>query len=139
MSGVNKVILLGNLGKDPEVRHLENDRVRASFTLATNEIYRNREGEKVTNTEWHNVVLWSSLAKIAEQYLSKGRQVYIEGKLTSRSYVDKEGATKYLTEIVGHNLVLLGSSKGTSSDGLGGTNAPAPSDSPPHGADDLPF
>lgn len=108
MLGVNRVILLGNLGKDPEVRHLENGRARASFTLATNEIYKNREGEKVTNTAWHNVVLWTPLAEIAEKYLNKGKQVYIEGKLSSRSYVDKEGQTKYLTEVVGQNLVLLG-------------------------------
>jgi single-strand DNA-binding protein len=111
MSAVNKVILLGNLGKDPEVRHLENDRVRASFTLATNETYRNKEGEKVTATEWHNVVLWASLAKIAEQYLTKGKQVYIEGKLATRSYTDKSGQTRHTTEVVGRSLVLLGSGK----------------------------
>jgi single-strand DNA-binding protein len=112
MSAVNKVILLGNLGKDPEIRHLENDRMRASFTLATNETYRNKDGEKVTTTEWHNVVLWTPLAKIAEQYLTKGKQVYIEGKLTTRSYTDKSGQTRYATEVVGQNLVLLGSGKG---------------------------
>jgi single-strand DNA-binding protein len=108
MSAVNKVILLGNLGKDPEVRHLENDRIRTTFTLATNETYRNKAGEKVTTTEWHNIVLWASLAKIAEQYLTKGKQVYIEGKLATRSYVDKEGQVRYTTEVVGQNLVLLG-------------------------------
>lgn len=112
MAAVNKVILLGNLGKDPEVRHLENDRMRASFTLATNETYRNKEGEKVTTTEWHNVVLWTPLAKIAEQYLTKGKQVYIEGKLTTRSYTDKSGQVRYTTEVVGQSLVLLGSGKG---------------------------
>jgi single-strand DNA-binding protein len=112
MAAVNKVILLGNLGKDPEVRHLENDRMRASFTLATNETYSNKEGEKVTTTEWHNVVLWTPLAKIAEQYLTKGKQVYIEGKLTTRSYTDKSGQVKYTTEVVGQHLVLLGSGKG---------------------------
>jgi single-strand DNA-binding protein len=109
MSAVNKVILLGNLGKDPEVRHLENDRMRASFTLATNETYRNKDGEKVTTTEWHNVVLWTPLAKIAD--LTKGKQVYIEGKLTTRSYTDKSGQPRYTTEVVGQNLVLLGSGK----------------------------
>ena len=113
MSAVNKVILLGNLGKDPEVRYLEKDRMRATFTLATNEAYKNKEGQRVTTTEWHNVVLWSPLARIAEQYLTKGKQVYIEGKLTSRSYVDKEGQTKYTTEVVGQNLVLLGVAKVT--------------------------
>jgi len=116
MSGVNRVILLGNLGKDPEIRHLENGRARASFTLATNEFYKNKEGEKVTNTEWHNVVLWSPLAEIAEKYLTKGKQVYIEGKLTNRSYTDKEGQAKYITEVVGQNLVLLGSKENDISD-----------------------
>ena len=108
MSAVNKVILLGNLGKDPEVRYLEQERVRVSFSLATNETYKNKAGEKVTTTEWHNVVLWSSLAKIAAEYLTKGKQVYIEGKLVTRAYVDKEGQTKYITEVVGQHLVLLG-------------------------------
>lgn len=138
MSAVNKVILLGNLGKDPEVRHLENDRMRASFTLATNETYKNKEGERVTTTEWHNVVLWKPLAKIAEQYLAKGKQVYIEGKLTTRSYVDKEGQTRYATEVVGQNLVLLGSGK---SDSAGapdtqGVDTPIAED---EGSDGLPF
>lgn len=108
MSGVNRVILLGNLGKDPEIRHLENGRTKASFTLATNEVYKNKEGEKVTSTEWHNVILWTPLAEIAEKYLTKGKQVYLEGKLTNRSYADKEGQTKYITEVVGQNMVLLG-------------------------------
>lgn len=112
MSGVNRVILLGNLGKDPEIRHLENGRTKASFSLATNEVYKNKEGEKVTNTEWHNIILWTPLAEIAEKYLTKGKQVYLEGKLTSRSYTDKEGQTKYTTEIVGQNMVLLGNREG---------------------------
>jgi single-strand DNA-binding protein len=108
MSGLNRVTLLGNLGKDPESKHLENGRTRVTFTLATNEVYKNKEGEKVSNTEWHNVVLWSPLAEIAAKYLNKGKQVFIEGKLTSRSYLDKEGQTKYITEVVGQNMVLLG-------------------------------
>jgi len=114
MSGVNRIILLGNLGKDPDVKYLENGRTKANFTLATNEVYKNKEGEKVTHTEWHNIVLWTPLAEIAEKYLQKGQQVYIEGKLTNRSYTDKEGQTKYITEIVGQNLVLL-SNKGNRS------------------------
>lgn len=116
MTGVNKVILVGHLGKDPEMRYLENDRTKASFTLATNDSYKNKDGERVTTTEWHNVVVWSSLAKVAEQYLQKGKQVYIEGKLTHRSYVDKEGQTKYITEVVAQNLVLLGSGKADASE-----------------------
>ena len=123
MSAVNKVILLGNLGKDPEIRYLENDRMRASFSLATNETYRNKAGEKVTITEWHNIVLWAPLAKIAEQYLTKGKQVYIEGKLVTRSYVDKTDQTKYMTEIVGQQLVLLGGRKGDNTD-VQGTETP---------------
>ena len=91
MSGVNKVILLGNLGKDPEVRRLDDGRGVANFSLATSETYKNKAGEKVTNTEWHNVVLWSPLADIAESYLKKGSQVYIEGKISNRSYEDKDG------------------------------------------------
>jgi len=116
MTGVNKVILVGHLGKDPEMRYLENDRTKASFTLATNDSYKNKDGERVTTTEWHNVVVWSSLAKVAEQYLQKGKQVYIEGKLTHRSYVDKEGQTKYITEVVAQNLVLLGGGKADASE-----------------------
>lgn len=139
MSGVNKVILLGNLGKDPEVRHLENDRMRASFTLATNETYKNKEGERVTTTEWHNVVLWTPLAKIAEQYLKKGKQVYMEGKLTNRSYVDKEGQTKYITEIVGQNLVLLGGRKNGTSDAEDTQDMASPGVAEDEGPAGLPF
>ena len=138
MSGVNKVILLGNLGKDPEIRYLENDRIRASFTIATNEIYKNKEGEKITTTEWHNVVLWTPLAKIAEQHLNKGKQVYIEGKLTTRSYVDKEGQTKYITEVVGKNLVLLGSSK-NETENVASIQEPSQPDVVNNADDDLPF
>ena len=108
MAGVNKVILVGNLGKDPEVRHLESGRAVANFSLATSETYKNREGEKVTHTEWHNIVLWTPLAEIGERFLKKGSQVYIEGKLTTRSYDDKEGIKRYIVEVVGRELTLLG-------------------------------
>lgn len=143
MAGVNKVILLGNLGKDPEVRHLENGRAVANFSLATSETYKNKQGERVTNTEWHNVVLWSPFAEIAEKYLKKGNQVYIEGKLTSRSYEDKEGVTKYITEVVGRELTMLGK-KDSQSDGggSGSAQAPAPAESntaDTNEIDDLPF
>jgi len=107
MAGINKVILVGNLGRDPEVRHLDNGRAVANFSLATSETYKNKQGERVTNTEWHNIVLWTPLAEIAEKYLKKGRQVYIEGKLRSRSY-EKEGITRYITEVDGQTLQLLG-------------------------------
>tara|TARA_B100001113_G_scaffold256472_1_gene211754 strand:- start:595 stop:1002 length:408 start_codon:yes stop_codon:yes gene_type:complete len=108
MSGVNKVILLGNLGKDPEVRRLDDGRGVANFSLATSETYKNKSGEKVTNTEWHNIVLWSPLADIAESYLKKGSQVYIEGKISNRSYEDKDGVKKYVSEVVGREITLLG-------------------------------
>jgi len=109
MAGINKVILVGNLGKDPEVRHLEGGAVVANFSLATSENYTDKSGQRVSQTEWHNVVLWRGLAEIAEKYLSKGKQVYIEGKLRSRSWTDREGNTRYTTEIVGDTLQLLGS------------------------------
>ena len=108
MSGVNKAILLGNLGKDPEIRRLDDGRAVANFSIATSESYKNNAGEKVTNTEWHNIVLWSPLAEIAENYLKKGSQVYIEGKISNRSYEDKEGVKKYISEVVGRDITLLG-------------------------------
>lgn len=107
MAGVNKVILLGNLGRDPEVKHLDNGKAVANFSIATSENYKNKQGERVTNSEWHNIVLWSPLAEIAEKYLKKGSHVYVEGKLTTRSY-DKDGEKRYVTEVVGRELTLLG-------------------------------
>jgi single-strand DNA-binding protein len=107
MAGVNKVILIGNLGKDPEIRRLDTGRAVANFSLATSETYKNKNGEKVTSTEWHNIVLWTPLAEIAEKYLHKGNQVYIEGKITTRTYDDKDGNKKYITEIVGREMTLL--------------------------------
>jgi single-strand DNA-binding protein len=109
MSGtVNKVILIGNLGKDPEVRHFENGGVLASFPLATSESYTDREtGEKKEHTDWHDVVLWRGLAEVAEKYLHKGTKIYVEGKLKKRSYQDREGVTRYAVEIVGEELTIL--------------------------------
>lgn len=109
MAGVNKVMLVGNLGKDPEVRHLDNGKAVANFPIATSETYKNKQGERVTNTEWHNIVLWSPLAEIAEKYLQKGNQVYVEGKLTTRSWNDQNGNKRYTTEILGKELTMLGS------------------------------
>lgn len=108
MAGINKVILVGNLGKDPEVRHLENGASVANFPLATTETYKDKNGNRQDQTEWHNIVLWRGLAQIAEKYLSKGSQVYIEGKIRSRSWQDKDGNTRYTTEIVGDNMTMLG-------------------------------
>ena len=132
MAGVNKVILVGNLGKDPEVRHLENGTPVASFSIATSETYKDRTtGERKTNTEWHNIVLWRGLAEVAEKYLHKGDQVYIEGKLVTRSW-EKEGVTRYTTEIVGSTLTMLGSkpSSGDANQGGGGYAAPSAQQAP---------
>lgn len=108
MAGVNKVILVGNLGKDPEVRHLENGAAVANFSIATTETYKDRTtGERKDQTEWHNIVLWRGLAEVAEKYLKKGSQVYVEGKLRTRSW-EKDGITRYTTEIVGDNMTMLG-------------------------------
>ena len=110
MSGsINKVILIGNLGKDPEIRHLESGVSVANFPIATSEVYKDRKtGERVSQTEWHNIVLWRGLAEISEKYLKKGDKVYIEGKLKTRSWQDQEGNNRYTTEVVGDNLTMLG-------------------------------
>ncbi len=107
MSGINKVILVGHLGKDPEYRHLEDGVAVASFPLATSEIIL-KDGKKTELTEWHNVVLWRGLADIAQQLLNKGKLVYIEGKLKTRSFESREGVKKFTTEIVAENFKLLG-------------------------------
>ena len=122
MSGVNKVILVGNMGRDPEVRHLESGVAVATFSLATSETYKDKNsGERKTVTEWHNVVLWRGLAEVAEKYLHKGDQVYIEGKLRTRQW-EKDGVTRYTTEIIGDNMTMLGG-RGNKSDDY---QAPAP-------------
>lgn len=140
MAGVNKVILVGNLGKDPEVRHLDNGRAVANFSLATSETYKNKQGERVTNTEWHNVVLWSPLAEIAEKFLKKGGQVYIEGKLTTRSWDDQDGNKRYTTEVVGRELTLLGGKPEGGSTSSNESMAESPVSSiPEEDTDDLPF
>lgn len=107
MSGINKVILVGHLGKDPEVRHLEGGVTVASFPLATSETF-NKDGKRVEQTEWHNIVLWRGLAEVASKYLQKGKLVYIEGKLRTRSFEDKERVKKYVTEVVAENFTMLG-------------------------------
>ena len=105
---INKVILVGNVGKDPEVRYLENGVAVANFPFATSETYRNKSGEKVTTTEWHNIVLWRGLAEVAEKYVKKGSQLYLEGRIKTRAWDDKEGNKRYTTEIVGDNMQMLG-------------------------------
>jgi single-strand DNA-binding protein len=107
MSGINKVILVGHLGKDPEVRHLDGGVSVASFPLATSESF-NKDGRKIEQTEWHNIVMWRGLADVAAKYLQKGKLVYIEGKLRTRSFEDKTGIKKYTTEVVAENFTVLG-------------------------------
>ncbi|MDX1903061.1 MAG: single-stranded DNA-binding protein [Thermonemataceae bacterium] len=142
MAGVNKVILIGNVGKDPDVITFENGR-KATFSLATSEKYKDREGKPIEKTEWHNIVFWGPVVDVIEKYVKKGKQVFVEGKLASRSY-EKDGQTRYITEVIGQNLTLLGGS-------LGGGNSesishqqqddtpytPSPVDNTPD--DDLPF
>ncbi len=104
----NSVRLIGKLGQNPEVKNLANDNKLAKFSVATSETYNNDKGEKVTDTNWHNVVAWGKLAGIVEQYCQKGKEVAIEGKLTTRNYTDKEGNKKYVTEVVANEVLLLG-------------------------------
>ncbi|WP_457610704.1 single-stranded DNA-binding protein [Lutibacter sp.] len=104
----NKVQLIGNLGNNPEIITLDSGKKLAKFSLATNESYKNAEGEKITNTDWHNVIAWGKTAEIIEKYLEKGNEIAIEGKLTSRSYEDKDGNKKYITEVVVNELLMLG-------------------------------
>ena len=105
---VNKVILIGNLGKDPEIRRLENGAVVATFSIATSESFTDKNsGEKKEITDWHDIVLWRGLAEIAEKYIRKGTKIYVEGKLKKRSWQDKEGNTKYNTEVIGEELTIL--------------------------------
>jgi len=103
----NKVQLIGNLGNDPEIIALESGKKLAKFSIATNETYKNAKGEKITDTQWHNVVAWGNVAEITENYLSKGNEVAIEGKLTSRSYETKTGEKRYITEVVCQELLML--------------------------------
>lgn len=107
-AGVNKVILVGNLGKDPEVRHLEGGVSVANFTLATNDYYKDKSGARIERTEWHNIAAWRGLAEVAEKYLRKGHQVYIEGRIRTRQYQDKDNQTRYITEIVADEMSMLG-------------------------------
>lgn len=108
MSGINKVILIGHLGKDPETTHLNSGDAVTKFTLATSESWKDQNGQKQESTEWHNIVLWKGLAEVAEKYLKKGSKVYIEGKIKSRSWEDQEGNKKYATDIIGNSLTMLG-------------------------------
>ena len=150
---VNKVILVGNVGKDPEVRHLDSGVAVANFPLATSESYTAKNGDKVTTTEWHNIVLWRGLAEVADKYVNKGQQLYIEGRIRTLSYDDRDGNKKYITEIYGDVMQMLGkreSNQGTDNQSgqynetrpQSSQNSPAP-EQPAADAggddDDLPF
>ena len=111
MAGINRVILIGNLGKDPEVRHLDNGLVKASFSLATTETFKGKDGNPTDHTEWHNIVLWRRLAENAEKFLRKGNQIYLEGRIRTRKWEDKERNTRYTTEIEGTSMIMLGARK----------------------------
>lgn len=115
---VNKVILVGNLGKDPELRYTPSGTAVSTFPLATSERFKNREGQQQEKTEWHNIVMWRGLAEIAGKYLHKGKQVYIEGKIQTRSYEDRDGNKRYMTEIVADQMQMLG--RGGEEGGSGG-------------------
>ena len=140
MSGINKVILIGHLGKDPEMRTLDGGVSVTSFPLATSETY-NKDGQKVEQTEWHNVVMWRGLADVAVKFLQKGKLVYIEGKLRTRSFEDKEGIKKYTTEVVAENFTMLGRKSDFELDNTPRQNGKISSDAEPDhaGGTDLPF
>ncbi len=155
MAGINKVILVGNLGRDPEMRYTQNNVAVCSFSLATSETYKDRNsGEKITQTEWHNIVLWRGLAETAEKYLRKGSSVYIDGKIRTRKWEDQQGQTRYTTEIIADTMQMLDRRDNNSvqpaatpaaapatltpASSTTATATPAP-DSPSQAPDDLPF
>lgn len=149
---LNKVILIGNLGADPEVREMPDGTKMAKFSIATSERYTNKAGEKISNTDWHNIVLWRGTAEVAEKYLKKGDSVCIEGKLKTRSWEDENGNKKYATDVQGDSMTMLGSKKESEHSNLGYTPPPtqnnqiskenlSSSESPEqtNSVDDLPF
>ena len=139
---LNKAILIGHVGNDPEVRHLEAGTPVANFRLATSETYKNREGERVTQTEWHNVVVWRGLAEVVEKYVTKGQLLYIEGRIRIRAWDDKDGNKRYTTEIVADNLQMLGrksDNAGEAAPSAPSQNSSSASVTEPEPEDDLPF
>lgn len=135
MASLNKVMLIGMLGKDPGVRYAQTGTAFANFSLATGEKFKNKSGEYEERTEWHNITLAGKLAEIAGSYLSKGSQVYIEGRIQTRKWQDKDGNDRYTTEIFGEKLVMLGGKKKEES----GASAPPPASAPEFDIDDVPF
>jgi single-strand DNA-binding protein len=145
MAGVNKVILLGNLGADPEVKHLEGDKVVANLRLATTEVYKDRNGNRVENTEWHDLELWDGQAKIAEQYLRKGMQIFVEGKIKSDTWQDDQGTNRKRIKIRVLSFTMLGGKPDGTSSGTQGSGNYTHAESSPQAVqenvedDDLPF
>ena len=143
MAGLNKVILIGNLGRDPELRYTANGQAVANFTLATTESWTNKSGEREQRTEWHRIVTWGRLAEICGEHLSKGKQVYVEGRLQTREWEDREGNKRKTTEVTANQVLMLG----RRGDAPGDPSSPpdAPEDSPqdaspkPDSSDDIPF
>lgn len=139
MAGVNKVILIGRLGQDPEVKATKNGTSVCNFSLATSESWM-KDGQKTEKTEWHRIVMFNKLADVCGQYLAKGSQVYIEGKLQTRNWEDKEGNKRYTTEIIGHNMQMLSAKQDNrSSQQNGGYNQPRGKNGPPQYDNDIPF
>lgn len=150
MAGVNKVLLIGNLGKDPELRYTPGGQPVTSFSLATTERWADKTGQRQERTEWHNIVVWGKLAELCNQYLKKGRSAYVEGRITTRSWDDKDGNKKYRTEIVASQIQFLSSGPGENNAGMPTDSSPgadmhfdqgpaAGSNTPGIGEDDLPF
>jgi single-strand DNA-binding protein len=139
MAGINKVILIGNLGADPEVKYLSTGTTVANFRIATTENRTNRSGEKTTVTEWHRIVAFGRLAEICGEYLNKGKQVYIEGRLRTRSWEDKDGNRKWTTEIVATQMQMLGAPGPPSEASDFEKEARIPPEEPPGPDDDVPF
>jgi single-strand DNA-binding protein len=139
---LNRAMLIGNLGRDPELRYTPAGVAVASFTIATNESWKDQDGNLQERTEWHNIVAWRKLAEICGEYLKKGKKIYVEGKIQTRSYDDKNtGAKRYITEIVADNIIMLDGRGGASGEGSGGGYVP-PAEQPESGGpkeDDLPF
>ncbi len=151
MAGVNKAILVGNLGRDPELRHTQNGQAVVNFTLATSENWTDKNGERVERTEWHRIVVWGKTGEMCAQYLSKGRTVYVEGRIQTREWEDKDGNKRYTTEINAQTVNFIGPRTRSGEPGAGdyatggpdaggpGASGAGPADAGPPGDDDIPF
>jgi len=145
MAGINKVTIIGNLGRDPEPRHTPQGMAVTTFSIATSESWTDKEGQKQERTEWHRIVTWNKLAELCAKYLAKGRQVYVEGKLQTRNWEDKEGNKRYTTEIVANTVQFLGSNNGANANNSSSTQNDDPFGEPPSfnsgpgASDEIPF